>query len=400
MTELPFRFLFEAETIQFLRENEEKDPESFLLSKALSNKGWDTRLLARQLKGLKIAKQKFPSFYNNPNILYPPSVSLEQASSEATARFKASLVKAERIVDLSGGMGIDSYFLSLQCNELVYVEPQEELLRLASHNFKALRADHVHCICQTAAGYLATQDQSCDLFYIDPSRRKEGKRLSNHLDWEPDIIGLKPQLWKRSKQILIKLSPMTDITEICKALGEVREIFVVSDRNECKEVLLLLERGFKDEPHIHVVMLNVKGERRFSFYVSEEQEATPLFSIPLQYFYEPDAALLKAGAFKKIALDNGVKKIHPHTHLYTSETLKEKFPGKIFDLVEVKPYSKNSIEALTGKEKDFHVLTRNATITAEQIKKQYKLVERGNNYLIIFKGGDGSTYIAKAVRMS
>ncbi len=399
MTASSIQWLFQPETLRFLQDNEEKDPESLLLSKALANKGWDTRLLVRQLKGIKTAKQKFPTFYKNSGILYPPAVSLEQASSEVTALYKASLLKADTIIDLSGGMGIDTYFFSLQAREMIYVEPQQELLDIASHNFKALKADHVQCVCATAADFLATYKGHSDFIYIDPSRRKEGKRLSDYKEWEPDIVGLKPQLWKASDKILIKLSPMTDITAVCKELGEVKEVFVVSDRNECKEVLLQLEHDFNGEPRIHAVLLQNGTATAYSFYASEEQAASPAFSDPLNYLYEPDVALLKAGSFKKIAVDQQVKKIQAHTHLYTSEREQKNFPGKVFQIESVMSYSKSNITALIEKERDFHVLTRNATITPEQVKKQFKLVERGNQYLIIFKGGDGNTQVAKATRL-
>jgi hypothetical protein len=392
-------WLFESETIRFLQDNEEKDPESLLLSKALSNKGWDTRVLVRQLKGIKTARQKFPTLYQNKNILYPVAVSLEQASSEITARFKASIIKADKIMDLSGGMGIDTYFFSLQCKEMIYVEPQQELLQIAAHNFKVLQANHIQVEQATAAEFLERYKAHSDLLYIDPSRRKEGQRLADYKDWEPDIIGLKSQFWKAADHILIKLSPMTDISAVCKELGEVKEVFVVSDRNECKEVLLQLEQGFAGEPKIHAVLLQGEEVRQYSFYASEEQSAAPGFSDPLNYLYEPDVALLKAGAFKKLAVDEQVKKIQAHTHLYTSEKLQENFPGKTFQIESVKSYSKSNITALIEKEKDFHVLTRNATVTPEQVKKQFKLVERGNRYLIIFKGGNGESFVVKAVRL-
>lgn len=399
MTTPSHDWLFEPETIRFLQENEGIDPERLLLSKALSNKGWDTRILARQLKGIKTARQKFPTFYNHHHILYPAPVSLEQASSETTARFKTSIIKADSIIDLSGGMGIDTYFFSLTAKEMIYVEPQQELLEIAAHNFKALKANSIQCVCATAAEFLENYTGHSSLIYIDPSRRKEGKRIADYKEWEPDIVGLKPQLWKAAEHILIKLSPMTDISAVCKELGEVKEVFVVSDRNECKEVLLQLEKDFKGEPQLHAVMLQGEETRRYDFYASEEQSASPLLSDPQNYLYEPDTALLKAGAFKKLAVDYAVKKVHAHTHLYTSEELREDFPGKIFQVETVKAYSKNHVTALIEKQKDFHVLTRHATVTPEQVKKQFKLVERGNQYLIIFKGGNGDQLVVKALRL-
>jgi hypothetical protein len=399
VTDYTTNWLFEEATLHFLKEHEDKDPESILLSKALGNRGWDTRILARQLQGLKTAKHKFPTLYKHPRVLYPSSLSLEQASSEVTAKFKASLAGAQKMVDLSGGMGIDTYFFSLLCPEVVYVEPLEELFQLAKYNFNVLQADHVRCINNTAEEFLKTDQGTYDLLYVDPSRRKDGRRLASYRDWEPDIIGLKQDLWKHADRLMIKLSPMTDIAEICKELGEVKDVFVVSDRNECKEILLLLERNFIGEALIHAVLLHGDGMQEYHFYPSEEQSAVASFSDPLQYVYEPDVALLKAGAFKTVAVLANAKKIHPHTHLYTSDVLNKDFPGKIFRVEEVKTCSKSHLEDLMNKKKDFHVLTRNAVLTSEQVKKQYKLVERGAQYLIIFKGGNGGQHVVKAERI-
>jgi len=399
MPEQKTEWLFTEEAQAFLKANEDKDPASFLLSKALSNKGWDTKVVARQLKGLKISKSKFPTWHLTSGIIYPVAVSLEQASSEITAKYKASLLEGDQVVDLSGGMGIDSYFISQVCKQLVYVEPSVELNELTQHNFAALQAHNIQTVCATAEEFLVQNKQTFSWVYVDPSRRKEGQRLAEVSAWEPDVIGLKSSIWEITSHVLIKMSPMVDITQVCKEIGEVKEVHVVSDRNECKEVLLLLEKGWTAPYTIHAIVLKQEKIEKYSFTVAEEQAAMPDYSGALKYLYEPDVALLKAGAFKKVAVDFNVYKIHPHTHLYTSDQLLPHFLGRCFQVENLMECTKKNITALVGKERDFHVVTRNAALTADQVKAQWKLIERGNVYLILFKGLDGVQYIAKTMRV-
>lgn len=391
-------WLFSPEVQAFLKANEDKSPESFLLSKALANRGWDTKIIVRQLKGLKISQLKFPSWYSCHLILYPPAVSLEQASSEITARYKSSLV-SDSIVDLSGGMGIDSYFLSRVATRLTYVEPSKELYDLSTHNFQALGAFHITTICATAEDFLTNHHESFEWVYVDPSRRKEGQRMTSFSAWEPDVVGLKNLIWEKTNHMLIKLSPMIDISAVCKEIGEVKEVHVVSDRNECKEILLVVEKGWEKPYRIVAALLKQDQKETYSFYQEEEQISLPQFSSALAYLYEPDVALLKAGAFKKIAIDYKLFKIHPHTHLYTSHSPVSHFLGRIFKVDAIVEYNKKNLKELIGSTKDFHVLTRNAALTADQIKTQWKLIERGDQYLIAYKGLDGLQYIAKTYRV-
>lgn len=392
-------WLFTEEVQTFLRSNEDKAPDSFLLSKALANKGWDTKVLVRQLKGLKIAQLKIPTWYKTTGIVYPVSVSLEQASSELTARYKANLLFGGRGVDLSGGMGVDAYFLGRGCTHFVYVEPVQTLHDTTAQNFKALGADHIQTVCSTAAAFLQDQHESYDWVYVDPSRRKEGQRMTAFAAWEPDVLGLKSKIWAIAPRLLVKLSPMIDIAEVCKEVGEVKEVHVLSDRNECKEVLLLVEKGWTEPYRIVAAVLKQDQQEVYAFTAAEEQAAEVAFSVPKQYLYEPDVALLKAGAFKKIACDHQLCKIHPHTHLYTSDTCKEHFLGRCFQVEQVEECTKKNMKALIGTSRDFHVLTRNALLTADQVKAQWKLIERGAWYLILFKGLDGHQYVVKANRL-
>jgi 16S rRNA G966 N2-methylase RsmD len=392
-------WLFTEEAQNFLKANADKNPESFLLSKALSNKGWDTKLLVRQLKGLRVALSKFPTWHRSEGIVYPASISLEQSSSEFTAKYKATLAGGARVADLSGGMGIDSYFLSRVCNNLTYIEPSKELFEITMHNFYALGATNINGHCCTAEDFLKANNDHFSCLYLDPSRRKGEQRIAAVSLWEPDVMGLKGSLWNISDTILIKMSPMVDITEVCKELGEVKEVHVVSHKNECKEVLLLLSKGWDKPYKVVAAVLTDDKVDRYEFYAKEEQDAMPAYSEALLYIYEPDVALLKSGAFKKVATDFNVSKIHAHTHLYTSKEMRPDFMGRCFQVEDLLQCNKKNISNLVGKEKDFHVITRNAALTADQVKAQWKLIERGNRYLILFKSIDGAQYIAKTKRV-
>ena len=399
MQEEEFKWLFSDEAQSFLKANADKNPESFLLSKALSKKGWDAKIIARQLKGLKVAEHKFPTWFRTAGILYPPAISIEQASSEVTAKYKADIFKGERIVDLSGGMGIDSYFLSIGCTDFIYVEPSEELNEISTYNFQKLGAKNIKSVCAKAEDFLQENKIQFSGLYVDPSRRKGEQRIAAVAHWEPDVITLKPAMWNVADSILIKMSPMVDISEVCKELGEVKEVHVVSYRNECKEVLLLLNKGWTKPYQIIVASLKEEKNETYAFYTTEEQDAEPTFSEALKYIYEPDSALLKAGAFKKVAVDFKLNKVHAHTHLYTSKELYPNFMGRCFVVEEVMVCSKKNISGLVAKEKDFHVMTRNSVLTADQVKAQWKLIERGERYLILFKGLDGLQYVAKTKRV-
>ena len=394
-----FDWLFKEEVQQIINQYSSKDAEKMLLSKSIKDKGYHAPQMVQQIKGKAIAEHKYPFLLSYQKIVYPVQVSIEQASSELTAIYKANEFKANTVVDLTSGMGIDDYFFSRYAERVVAIELNKELADITTHNFIELGATNIQVVNDSAESFIASNTTAFDLVYVDPSRRKSGDRLSNFEEWMPNVIALKSDLYAFSNRILVKLSPMVDLQKMVKEFEEVKEIHVVSLNNDCKEVLLNIEKGFSEEPIIHVVMLKHAVTNRFAFLASSEQQCECIISDVKKYLYEPDAAILKAGAFKTIAEKFELSKLHIHTHLYTSEELKEDFFGKKFEVLECLIYTKANILNFINESKDFHVLTRNSKYKSEQIKLQFKLIERGDMYLILYKNYEGNEMIVKAKRL-
>jgi 16S rRNA G966 N2-methylase RsmD len=291
--------------------------------------------IVEQIEGRRKAKDKLPVYYNNSGIVYPPSINLEQSSSETTAKFKGTIAsqlsQTSSCADLTGGFGIDSFFLSKVFDTVEYIETNSELLEIAKHNHLQLGAKNIHHHNMAASAYLGSAETLIDCFYIDPSRRDASTRKVSSLDMcEPKILELLPSLFRRSQYVLLKTSPLLDITEAVKQLQKASHVYVVSVNNECKELLFLLNRDFTEEPLVDAINLSKENINSFPFLLSGERDLQVSFSDPEEFLYEPNASILKAGAFKSISKKFNIKKLHPNTHLYTSHQLLRDFPGRIF----------------------------------------------------------------------
>ncbi len=382
-----------AESIQhFIRAHENDDRRTFVLNnKEVS--GIPPGILADQIAGRKKSKEKLPTYYATSGVIYPPSINLEQSSSEQTARFKAEILqnifKEKQIIgaDLTGGFGVDAFFLSRAFKHLHFVEPEESLLEISRHNHEQLNATNIEYHLSSAEIFIKDARHSCDFFYADPSRRTlTGRKVNAMEDSIPDVVKLSVQILKKSSVFLVKASPLLDIQAGLTQLPYVKAAFVISVDNECKEVLFVCEKDSVGEPVIETVNLsNHKKPEAFSFTFSEERAQETGLNDPLQYLYEPNASILKAGAFKSIGTRFNLQKIQNNTHLYTSHDLVSDFPGRIFlvektirgDRQEIKKYFPD------GKA---NVTTRNYPLTAEMLKKKTGLKDGGEKFLFGFSG--------------
>jgi 16S rRNA G966 N2-methylase RsmD len=380
--------LSDPEVQKYLVTNAGED-ESRLLLKHREMFGLPFRLIAHQLAVRKKGQAKLPMFCTTPGIVFPPSVNFEQCSSEATANFKTDLLsqnlagEKNHAADLTGGLGIDSYFMSTLFRRIEYVEPDTQLLHIALHNHTILGASSIQHHGQTAEDFLANRTDRFDLFYLDPSRRDTGnKKLLRLADCTPNVVGLLPRLLESGDFVLIKASPLLDIHQALRELQCVFKVMVVSVSNECKELLFLLKRNFSGEPMIETYNLSKTGEviQSFSFLLRDETQAVSDFGEPQTYLYEPNASLLKSGAFRLVGERFCLKKIHVNTHLYTSSEKVENFPGRVFRVDDWKFDSKNI------PDQKANVLTRNYPIDAEALRKKLKLADGGEKYVIGFSG--------------
>lgn len=360
----------------------------------------DFKFALQQIEGRQKSKDKLPDFYQNEQVLYPPTVSMEQCSSTHTANYKVSLVEGETFADLTGGFGIDTFALSRRFKHGYHIEPNNALSELVQHNASVLNISNLEFIQDTMEESLS-QIPNVDCLYIDPSRRdSHGNRVVCLEDCTPNIIEWKSTLLGKCKKLMIKLSPMIDIKRSLLQLPETSDIYTIAVNGECKEVLLILEAG-KDPTDrcIHTINILKDGYQIFETTASEEVDAMPTLTNTLgRYLYEPNAAVLKAGTFKSIATRFGLEKLHPHTHLYTSDILAKDFPGRIFNVDDSYSFNKKEIKKALGDIKKANVAVRNFPLTAEELKALLKIKDGGEVFLFGATLTDGKLTVIQSTK--
>lgn len=347
----------------------------------------DAAFLLRQVEGWQRLSVKVPSWAAVDALHYPHRLALEQCSGEAAARYKAELVSrlfpngAEAMADLTGGLGVDFSFVARHFKRAAYVERQEELCNLAMHNFPLLGLHHALVHHADGVEYLR-QMSPVDLLFLDPARRDAAGRKTVLLeDCEPNVIELLPLLLEKSKVCILKLSTMLDLHQALQALECVREVHVFAERGECKDLLLVLQSGYNNS-HTPAVIYCADDAQRFFFTVAEEASATPSYTSTLgTYLYEPSAAVMKAGAFKQVAVNFAVKKLHPNSHLYTSDTLHADFPGRSFIIERTCGFGKRELKTFCADTPQANLTVRNFPTTVADLRKRLKLREGGDVYL-------------------
>ncbi|MER2998625.1 THUMP-like domain-containing protein [Pontibacter populi] len=365
----------------FIKEHLQQDT-SLLMLQAKRYPDLAVSELVQQIKARQKAMSKLPGWAKNTDLLFPANISVEQSSSEATAAFKAALVSGKLLIDLTGGFGADSYFFARSFEQVVHVEQNQELSEIANYNFNLLGADNIQTIATTAAEFLEGFTGHADVIYLDPARRGDrSEKLHLLQDCEPDVLGLLPVLLQKADNVLLKASPMLDIELAVSQLGKIAKIWVVAVQNECKEVLYMLQQN--PPATIEREAINIKADgslSNFSFTMEQEQTIVPPYSDPLVYVYEPNAAILKAGAYKTITQQYSVNKLHPNSHLYTSATLIPDFPGRTFRCLDTSRYNKKELLARLPN-KQANITIRNFPDTVASIRKKTGIKEGGSMYL-------------------
>lgn len=363
--------------IQEFINNQINSSASDLMLKASSYPEWDMKAIAQQLVGKQIAKNKLPTWFQNNEVLYPVRLSMEQCSSEATAKYKTTIINSGRGIDLTGGFGVDTIFLSKQSESMIYCECNEDLASLVNHNFKALNQYNCEIYVGDGVEYLKNL-KKIDWIFVDPSRRKESQRIYRLEDCEPNVINLIDLFFDKTEHVLVKTAPLLDIQQTLLDLESVKEVHVIAVNNDCKEVLYLLEKDFIGETQIFCANLKKEHKEEFRFTLSEEREALSQYSEPLEFIYEANTAIMKAGAFKSIASKHQLYKLHKHSHLYTSQKLISEFPGRSFKVKEVLSPDKKSLTKLPKKG---NLACRNYPHKVDVLKKKLKINDGGNDYI-------------------
>lgn len=367
----------------WLQEHESEDPAALALRFG-GRKDRPYALLVRQLAARQKARFKLPAWYAKKDILYPPPPALEQCSSEICAAYKARHFGAARVADITGGMGVDAAAFATKSTALLFAEPDLPRLWFAGHNFKALGLTGITLMNSRAedmAEHLAIFRP--DLIYLDPSRRDAAqKRKTMIRDLSPDISALQKELLRLAPRVLVKLGPMLDISAALKELPYTTQVHVLSVQNECRELLFLLEKT-KAPVKITCAELSNEAETTFSYFPDEEKNAGNEYTAAQHYLYDPYACISKAGPFRLLQQRFACTKLHPNTHVYTSNELIEGFPGRIFRLLHLLPYDKEQILLHTGG--NATLVLRNFPVKSEVLEKKLKLKANATNWLFLFR---------------
>lgn len=364
----------------FINANLDADLHSLLLKKSPFSE-ISMKEIVQQIKGRKVAEKKFP-FLLNEGIIFPPNLNLEQASSEATGNYKAKLVSGKKMLDLTTGFGVDAYFISQNFDDITLVERNTELLEIVENNWKVLNKK-ANFINQELEIFLDRNEHDFDLVYLDPARRDENKNKVFLLeDLSPSLLEIRDEILKISQKILIKLSPLIDISYLISELRNIAEIHIVAVKNDVKELLILINSK-KISERILVKCVNLEtDEPEFNFYFNEISSAKSTFNEEGKFLHIPNNAILKTGAFHLISKRFGLKKIHQNSHLYLSNEKKENFPGRILEVISI-----DAKELKKGEK--YNIISKNHPLKPEEIKKKYKLQDGGNQYLIFTQSEKG-----------
>ena len=353
----------------------------------------DFRFLLQQVEGRQRTAAKLPTLATLADWWYPVRLSCEQCSSEATANYKAEIVQSidlkpstlDTFIDLTAGYGIDTFHLAALAREAHYVERNAELCAIAEHNFQLYRP-HIQVHNTTAEDFLSSlphhpypisnSEASNTLIYLDPARRSQsGGKVFRIEDCEPNVLALLPTLRAKARRVMIKFSPMLDTTAALRAMGGDWDTHIVAVNNEVKEVLFLTGQGA-----MYAVNICARHTDVFRFSEAEERAAQVRLATGVQqYIYEPNAAIIKAGAYRLISERYGLSKLDTNTHLYTSDTLLPDFPGRVWQVVdaEIKDPKKQLLSSVR-----YSILSRNYPLSPEEIRKKYKLRDGDDQYIL------------------
>ncbi|MDR2125879.1 MAG: SAM-dependent methyltransferase [Prevotellaceae bacterium] len=387
-------FNINEQTQNFIRQHIDDDSHLLALA-AKQNLEINVRFALEQIAVRQQAKEKIPSWYINGKIIFPPKISIEQCSSEATAKYKADLCKGKNFVDLTGGFGVDFSFISQHFSHSFYIEKDEYLSKLARHNFDILGLKNVE-ISNCSSEEFLENDATFDCIYIDPSRRNSNNKKEILLEnCSPDITKIKDTLLQKSQTVIIKLSPVFDITEIKRKLKNIQQIHIIAVKNECKELLVKLEQNY-DTDNIEIVCANItdNGKQIFSFnHLAEKNIECNFVQNVQKYLYEPNVSVQKSGGFKSVAKKFNLNVLNINSKIYTSDSLINDFCGRIFVVENMFLFSKTALKTNLKSIKQANITVRNFPLSVDDLRAKLNIGEGGDIYLFATTLFDGSKVI-------
>ena len=395
---------------EFIKQHRHDDVRALALRKA--EEGVDIKWCLQQIEGWQKACEKLPQWAEVDGLWYPPALSMEQCSSEHTAEYKKSVVSrllpdaSERLcfTDLTGGYGIDFSYMASLFAESCYVERNAELCRVAEHNFKVLSLAGAKVVCADSTEYLRSATANYSVLYLDPARRDGvGRKTVAIGDCTPDVGAILDALLCASRYVVIKLSPMLDISAALVVLKCVREIHVVSVKGECKELLFVLDKIHEGQPVYYAVNLGLSDQ---VFTCTHEEKNSALLRVASEHvasasatcIYEPHASILKAGLQDVLCERYAVEKLHPMSNLFVSSSPVQDFPGRGFEIVASCGFGKKELRAMLAGVTKANITARNFPTSVAELRKKLRLAEGGDVYLFATTVADGSHRLIRCIK--
>lgn len=378
-------------TLDFIREHADDDVRQLALRGSKMSEV-DLSYALEQIAGRQKARTKLPSWASIDGIVYPPHLSMEQCSSESTARYKASIAgKGALIVDLTAGFGVDMAFIAQGFQKAVHVERQPQLCAISSENYNVLGLNHIEVVCGDGVEYLHTMNHA-DLLFIDPARRDEhGGRTYGIADCTPNVLEMLDEMLEKADRVMIKLSPMLDWRKAVADLGKVNDVHIISVDNECKELLLAVnseERGKNSaSPSLRVVCVNLLSDGNKECFEFDGYHASPSSSafhfspFDSRFLYEPNASIMKAGCFGLLEQRFGVMQLDKNSHLFVSDKEVIGFPGREFLIEKRTSMNKRELKAALADIDKANITVRNFPMSVTELRKRLKLKEGGEVFI-------------------
>ncbi len=407
-------------TTDFIRCNADGDVRQLAL-KGTADKSVDLHYALEQIAGRQTARRKLPSWASVEGLEYPPHLSLEQCSGEKAAQYKAEVVRRllrgvgqstnasvpgrTRLVDLTGGFGVDFSFMAHEFDEAVYVERQERLCNIARRNLPLLGLPQAEVVCTDGTNYLVYSNAT--MIFLDPARRDNaGGRTYAISDCTPDVISLRDVLLARADYVMVKLSPMLDWRKAVADLGDsVGEVHIVSTGNECKDLLLVMSHRYGGLERLYCV--NDSEATVFDFRTTDSTNnlvsvanSTNIFVSPVDganslvppghFLFEPNASVMKAGMFDAVERLYGVRQVGRNSHLFVSEIDCPDFPGRSFRISAVVSMNKKELKVALAGIRKANITVRNFPLSVAELRKRLKIADGGDMYIFATTLSDGS----------
>lgn len=374
------------ELYQWIEEHRNDDPSKLRLRlhKQLTPE-LDFALL--QIECRRKAAKKLPETLSNPRFVFPTNLSAEQCTSDLLAQFHSTLVDdGMKLIDLTSGLGIDVFHFAPQAHSVTAVELNPVVVDALSVNTQILGLDNVSVVNDDCVNYVANSDVHYDVAFIDPARRgANGRRLFALSDCEPDVTAMLPSLRKTCRKLIVKASPMLDVTQTLRELPETTHLYVIGTQQECKEIVAVVDFETRVvEPQIIAVTLAKDAVSTFSFTHDSEANAVARYAVATegQYLYEPYPSAMKAAPLKSLSQLYGVDKLHVNTHLYVSNEIVADFPGDIFKIERLISFSSKEIKQFKNRYKQINVAARNFIMSADELRRKLNVKDGGNSRVI------------------